>query len=70
MGTMPTKYIVKQKKQLVVRATNFTIIAGQPYNLGSDEITRRYVLDHERSMILVESHTGITGGHYSGKPTT
>jgi hypothetical protein len=32
-------------------------------------VLRRYVLDHERPMILVEAHTNIRGGHYSGNPT-
>ena len=46
------------------------MIAGQLYKLGRDEILRRYVLDHERQMILAEAHIGIAGGHCSGKPTT
>jgi hypothetical protein len=27
------------------------------------------VLEHERMMILIESHEGIAGGHYAGKAT-
>jgi uncharacterized membrane protein len=46
-GTVPTKYSMKQKKQLVVRGVDFTIIARQLYKLGLDEILQRYVLDHE-----------------------
>ena len=60
---------MKQNKQLFVKATYFMIIAGQLYKLGPDEILRRYVLDHERPMILAKAHTGITRGHYSGKIT-
>ena len=67
---MPAEYDAKHKKQLVIRATNFTMIVGQFYKLGPDEVLRRYVLDHERPMILVEAHAGIVGEHYSGNPTT
>lgn len=38
--------------------------------MGSDEILRRYILEHERSMILVEAHECVVGGHYAGKVTT
>ena len=53
----------------MVRAADFTLIAVQLYKLGPDEVLRRYILNHERPMILTEEHSGITGGHYSGKPT-
>jgi hypothetical protein len=66
----PHKYIVIQKKQLVVRASKFQIIAGQLYNMGLDEILRRCVMEVERPLILEEAHEGITGGHYTGKTTT
>ena len=46
------------------------MIAGLLYKLGLDKVLQRYVLDHERSMILVEAHTGIIGRLYSGNPTT
>ena len=68
-GTAPTEYSAKKKKQLVIRATYFTIIAGQLYKLGPDEILRRYVLTHERSIILAEAHADLAGGHYSRNPT-
>ena len=52
IGIAPTEYIEKQRKQLVVKATDFTIIARQLYKLGLDEILRWYVLTHERPLIL------------------
>ena len=70
IGTAPTEYSTKKNKQLVVKVANFIIIVGQLYKLGPDEILRRYVLPHERSIILEEAHAGIAGGHYSGNPTT
>ena len=53
-----------------MRVANFTLIVGQLYKLGPDEILRRYVLEHERRRILEEAHAGVAGGHYVGKPTT
>ena len=32
-----------------------------------DEILRHCVLEHEGHFILVESHGGVVGGHYSGR---
>ena len=69
-GNALAKYSKKQRKQIVVKAVNFTIIVGQLYKLGPDEILRWYVLTHERPLILQEAHDGIVGGYYSGKPTT
>ena len=69
-GEAPDPYTMQQKKQLVVHATDFTLIAGQLYKLGPYEILRRYVLEHERRRILEEAHVGIAEGHYAGKDTT
>ena len=69
-GTAPVEYSTKPNQKLVVKAANFTIIVGKLYKLGLDEILRRYVLHHERPLILLEGHDGIVGGHYSGNPTT
>ena len=38
--------------------------------LGLDEILRRCVLEHDRSMVLVEAHVDVAGGHYVGKTIT
>jgi hypothetical protein len=43
---------------------------GHLYTMGTDNILRRCVLEHERPKILVESHEVIVGGHYVGKATT
>ena len=67
--TAPEEFTTQQKKQLVVKATDFTLIAGQLYKLGPDEILQRYVLEHERQQILTKAHASIAGGHYAGKPT-
>ena len=48
----PADYSEKQRKQLVVKAMDFTIIVGKLYKLGLDEILKRYVLNHERPLIL------------------
>jgi hypothetical protein len=61
------EYTVIQKKQLVVQAADFSLIAGQIYKMGSNEILRRCVMEEERPLILEESHEGIAGGHYARK---
>jgi hypothetical protein len=65
----PREYAVIQKKQLVVHVAYFSLIAGQLYKMGSDEILRRCVMEAERPVILAEAHEGIAGGHYVGKET-
>ena len=50
-----------------MRATQFQLIAGQLYKMGSDEILHHYILEHERLMILIEMHVGVAEGHYAGK---
>jgi hypothetical protein len=69
-GMTPREYTVIQKKQLVVHAAYFSLIVGQLYNMGPDEILRRCVMEAERTLILAEAHEGIAGGHYAGKETT
>ena len=46
-GTTTESYTKKQKMQQVVRASDFTLIAGQLYKLGPNEILCRYVLENE-----------------------
>jgi hypothetical protein len=69
-GMAPREYIVIQKKQLVVHASDFQLIAGQLYKMGPDEILMRCVMEAEIPLILAEAHEGIVGGHYAGKETT
>eukprot|EP00253_Pinus_taeda_P001724 PITA_01724 len=68
-GTAPEGYTSQQNKELVVHATDFSIIAGHLYKMGSNEILLRYVLDFERSSILAEAHGGAGEGHYARKAT-
>jgi hypothetical protein len=69
-GLEPSEYTIIQKKQLVVRTAYFSLIDGQLYKMGPDEILRRCVMEAERQLILIEAHEGIAGGHYAGKSTT
>ena len=46
-GTVLQEYSVQQKKELVVRATDFSVIVGHLYKMGNDEILRRYVAEFE-----------------------
>jgi hypothetical protein len=63
----PSEYTISQKKQLVVHAADFSLIVGQLYKMGPDEILIRCVREVKHPLILVESHEGIIGGHYVGK---
>jgi hypothetical protein len=69
-GVAPPNFTTAQKKQLVVKETDYHLIAGNLYKLGTDGILRRCVLEHERPMILSEAHEGVVGGHYAGKVMT
>ena len=66
-GTTLEGYSIQQKKELVVRATYFSVIVGNLYKMGKDEILRRYVPKFERSSILTDAHGGTAGGHYAGR---
>jgi hypothetical protein len=68
-GTALQEYTTMQKKNLVVCETDYKLILGHLYKMGTDIILRRYVLDHERPRILAEAHEGIAGGNYVGKST-
>ena len=37
--------------------------------MGPNEILCRCVLEHEKTLILAEAHSGAAGGHYAGKAT-
>ena len=63
----PSEYTMQQKKELVVKAKKISLTARHLYKLGQDEILRKYVLEHERQIILTEAHNGTTSGHYAGK---
>jgi hypothetical protein len=69
-GMAPREYTIIQKKQLVVRVADFSLITRQLYKMGPDEILRRCVMEVERPLTLTKSHEGISGGHYAGKETT
>jgi hypothetical protein len=66
----PSEYTIPQKKQLVVCIADFSLIVGQLYKMGPNEMLIRCVMEEERPLILTESHEGITEGNYVGKETT
>jgi hypothetical protein len=43
----PNEYTITQKKQLVVHAADFSLIAGQLYKVGPDEILRRCFMEEK-----------------------
>jgi hypothetical protein len=54
---------------MVVKVAYYQLIVGHLYNMGTDNILRICVLEHEMPRILEEAHEGIDGGHYAGKYT-
>ena len=70
MGTTPEELTASQKKQLVVKAVDFLLIARQLYKLGPDEVLWKCVLSHEQGKILAEAHARFIGGHYGGHATS
>jgi hypothetical protein len=68
--TAPQYFNIAQKKNLVVIAAGYQFIAGYLYKMGTDNILRRCVLEHEKPIILEEANEGIVGGNYVGKYTT
>lgn len=66
----PSEYTMQQKKELVVKAAKLSLIVGQLYKMGPDEILRRYVPKHERAIIIAQAHSGVAGGHYAIKSNT
>ena len=68
-GWEPSEFTKQQKKQLVVKVADFTLIAGHLYKLGPDEILHICVMPHEKEAIIREAHSGTVGGHFAGKPT-
>ena len=68
-GYTPEDYTTWQKKQLVVKVADYTLIAGQLYRLVRDEILHRCIFNHERKWVMDEAHVGVSGGHYARKET-
>jgi hypothetical protein len=64
---VPQEFNTVQKKNMVVRAGDYQLIAGHLYKMGTENILRRCVLEHERPRILAKDHEGIARGHYAGK---
>eukprot|EP00253_Pinus_taeda_P029889 PITA_29889 len=52
----PVKYTTQQKKELVTKAVDFTLIAGNLYKMGLEKILRRYVPEHEIKSSSWRSH--------------
>jgi hypothetical protein len=65
----PQEFNTAQEKNLVVRAADYQLIAGHLYKMGTNNILRICVLEHERPRILAEDHEGIVGAHYARKYT-
>ena len=65
----PDEFTKQQKKQLVFKAADFTLIARHLYKLGPYDVLYRCVMPHEKEAIIREAHSGTAGVHLAGKPT-
>jgi len=68
-GMTPNRY-TNQQKELVVCATDFLVIAGHLYNMGTNEILKWYMPDFQQKNILAEAHGGAARGNYARKAKT
>ena len=68
-GKAPDHFSEKRKKILTIKATPYTLINGNLYKLGLDDILRLCALEHERQDIIQEAHSGAVGGHFSVETT-
>ena len=57
-GWAPVEFTKQQKKQLVVKAADFTLITGHLYKLGPNEVLCRCAMLHEKEAIIREAHSG------------
>ena len=69
-GGAPDEFTKHQKRKLVVKAVEFTLIVGQLYKLGPYEVLYRCVMPHDKEAIIREAHSGTAGGHFTRKSTT
>jgi len=59
-----------QRRHLVVRATDYQLIAGHLYKMDLDQLLRHCILRHERNDGLWEFHAGVARGQVGDKATT
>ena len=68
-GHAPEGMINKKKQILAMKVAPYSLINGFLYKMGSDNILRRCVLEHERDQIIHEAHYGPTGGNFQAETT-
>ena len=54
---------------MVVRAADYTLITGDLYKLGVDEVLPRCVFNYKRPWVMSEAYAGVAGMHYTGRGT-
>ena len=63
-GKDPNHYSEKGKKILTIKVAPFTLINGNLYKLGLDDVLCQCFLEHEREDIIQKAHSGVAGGHF------
>jgi hypothetical protein len=69
-GKAPEDLSTNKKKVLALKVAPFTIINGYLYKMGTDDVLRRCVPEHEREDVINEAHAGPAGGHFQADTTT
>ena len=65
-GYCPEGYTTTQKRHLIVRVTDYQLIAGHLFKMGLDQVLRWCIFQHEREDVLWECHVRVAGGHVGG----
>ena len=68
-GKAPDHYSEKKTKILTIKVDPFTLINGNLYKLGLDDVLHRCALEHEREDIIQEAYSRPAGGHLSVETT-
>jgi hypothetical protein len=53
-----------KNKVVALKSAPFTIINGYLYKMGTDDILRRCIPEHEREDVVNEAHKRLVGGHF------
>ncbi|KAL3683535.1 hypothetical protein R1sor_001557 [Riccia sorocarpa] len=68
-GSLPEDTPYHIKKKLAQKSEQYTIIDGELYKQGTDQVLRRCVNEEDVPRILEEAHEGPSGGHGAREAT-
>ncbi|KAL3698611.1 hypothetical protein R1sor_012687 [Riccia sorocarpa] len=68
-GSLPEDTPYHIKKKMAQKSAQYTLIEGELYKQGIDQVLRRCVNEEDVPRILEEAHEGPSGGHGAGEST-